>query len=43
MSDDATERVSVYIDAYLVEEYDDGSALVDADGTEFLVQEDEYQ
>jgi len=35
-------NVSVSIEAEIVEEYEDGSALVDADGVELLVQSDEY-
>lgn len=44
MSDyDKGDRVMVKMPAYLIEMYDDGSALVDADGKEILVAEDEWQ
>jgi hypothetical protein len=36
------DRVEVTMPAFLLEEFDDGSALVDADGKEILVAEDEW-
>lgn len=40
---DEGDRVTVEIPAYLLERYPDGSALVDADGKEILVAEDEWR
>lgn len=36
------EKVRLDIPAYLVEEYEDGSVLVDADGVELFVAKDEW-
>jgi hypothetical protein len=36
------DRITVTMPAYLVETFHDGSALVDADGKEILVAEDEW-
>lgn len=37
-----SDKVTVTIPAFLLEEYGDGSALVDADGVEMLVAADEW-
>jgi len=37
------DEVQITMRAFLIEEYPDGTALVDADGKEILVAEDEWQ
>jgi len=40
---DKGDRVKIAIPAYIVETYEDGDALVDADGKEILVAEHEIR